>query len=155
MSDALTAIEDWASALLAKVSPAGRRKVAQAIATALRRSQQQRIAAQRDPEGAPFEPRKPRKDLRGKRGRVKREAMFAKLRTSKWLKTRATPEGAEVGFTGRVARIATVHQYGDMDTVTPGGKRVRYPRRPLLGYAEGDRTLIRDLLIDHLSKSGH
>lgn len=151
MSNDLTAIEDWAAALLAKVAPAGRRKVAQAIAIALRTSQRQRIASQLDPDGTPFVPRKPRKDLRGKKGRVKRQAMFAKLRTSKWLKTRATPNGAEVGFEGRVARIATIHQHGDTDEVTPGGKRVRYPRRRLLGYSEADRTSIRDLLIDHLA----
>lgn len=152
MSDDLSAIEDWASALLTKVAPAGRRKVVRAIAAALRRNQQQRIATQREPDGAPFVPRKPRKDLRGKKGRVKRQALFAKLRTSKWLKTRATPESAEVGFTGRASRIATVHQYGDMDAVTPGGKRVRYPRRRLLGFAESDRTTVRDQLIDHLSR---
>lgn len=152
MSDDLTALEDWATALLAKIAPAGRRKVAQAIATALRTGQQQRIAAQREPDGAPFVPRKPRKDLRGKAGRVKRQAMFVKLRTRKWLKTRATPEAAEVGFEGRAARIAGVHQRGDMDAVTPGGKRVRYPRRRLLGFTEGDRIAIRDRLIDHLSR---
>lgn len=153
MSDDLRQIEDWASALLAKLAPAGRRKVAQAVATALRTSQQQRIAAQRDPGDAPFVPRKRRKDLRGKKGRVKQQAMFAKLRTSRWLKARATPAGAEVGFAGRVARLAAVHQYGEMDAVAPGGPRVRYPQRRLLGFAERDRTMIRDLLIDHLART--
>jgi len=151
VSDDLRLIEDWAAVLLLKLAPAGRRKVAQAIAVDLRRSQAQRIAAQREPDGSPFVPRKPRKDLRGKRGRIKRAAMFAKLRTSKWLKTRATPDLAEVGFTGRAGKLATVHQYGEVDAVAPGGPRVRYPRRRLLGFSEGDRTLIRDRLIDHLT----
>jgi phage virion morphogenesis protein len=151
VSDALVTLEDWAAPLLARLAPAGRRKVAAAIAVDLRRSQQQRIAAQREPDGAPFVPRKPRKDLRGKRGRIKRAAMFAKLRTSKWLKARATPDMAEVGFTGRAGRLATVHQYGEVDQVTSDGPRVRYPRRRLLGFGESDRVMIRDRLIDHLS----
>ena len=48
MTDDLTLLEDWAGALLLKLAPAGRRKVAKAIAIALRRSQQHRIAAMQD-----------------------------------------------------------------------------------------------------------
>lgn len=154
MTDDLRAVEDWATALLLKIAPAGRRKVAQAIATELRRRQAERIKSQREPDGSAFVPRKPRKDLRGKRGRIKRGAMFAKLRTSKWLKARATPDAAEVGFSGRAARIALVHQHGEMDAVAPGSdKRVRYPQRRLLGFSDADRTRIRDRLIDHLAST--
>lgn len=152
VSDELTAIEDWATALQQRIAPGGRRQVARAIAIELRRSQQQRIAAQRDPDDQPFAPRKPRKDLRGKRGRIKRGAMFAKLRQARWLKTRVTGTGVEVGFFGRVGHIASVHQYGQVDAVAPNGPRVRYPARRLLGFTAADRTMIRDRLIDHLSR---
>ncbi|MGO4704073.1 phage virion morphogenesis protein [Dyella sp. 2RAB6] len=152
MTDNLTMLEDWAGALLLKLAPQGRRKVAKAIADALRRSQQQRIASQREPDGTPFVPRKRPKDLRGKRGRIKRDAMFTKLRTATYLKARATAEGASVEFNGRVGRIATVHQYGELDRVSAYGPRMRYPRRTLLGFAPDDRLLVRNLLITHLSR---
>jgi len=147
VSDAdLTLLEDWVDGLLLAISPIGRRRVAQSVAIALRRSQQQRIADQRNPDGTPYAPRKARQ-LRSKAGRIKRGKMFAKLRTAKYMKARSTAEGAEVTFTGRVERIARVHQYGLMDHVTPGGPRVRYPRRELLGFTEVDRLLVRDTLL--------
>lgn len=152
MTDELSLLEDWSGALLLKLAPAGRRKVARAISNALRRSQQHRMAAQCEPEGTPFVPRKRPKDLRGKRGRIKRDAMFTKLRTAKYLKAKATTEGASVEVTGRAGRIATVHQYGELDRVSPRGPRVRYPRRTLLGFAPEDGALVRDLLIIHLSR---
>lgn len=152
MSDDLTLLEDWAAGLLAAVAPAGRRKLARSIATALRRSQAERIKAQRNPDGTAFVPRKARKDLRGKAGRVKRQAMFAKLRTAKWLRTRATPGKAEVGFSGRVTAIAEVHQYGEVGPVSPAGPRVRYPRRELLGFSDSDRVAIRKMVVEILAR---
>lgn len=151
VTDDLSLLEDWAGALLLKLAPSGRRKVAKAIAVALRRNQQQRIAAQREPDDTPFVPRKRPKDLRGKRGRVKRDAMFLKLRTAKYLKAKATAEGASVELTGRAGRIATVHQYGEIDRVDSHGMRARYPRRRLLGLTPNDRSLVRGFLIAHLS----
>jgi phage virion morphogenesis protein len=151
VADDLVLLEDWATALLLKLAPAGRRGIAIAIARELRHSQQQRIAAQMDPDGAAFVPRKPRRKLRGKKGRIKRDAMFVKLRTSRYLKTRATEAVASVEFTGRAGQIAGVHQEGGEDRVTPKGPRVRYPRRRLLGFSGADRVMIRDVLIDHLA----
>lgn len=152
MTDDLSLLEDWAGALLLKLAPSGRRKVAKAIAVALRRSQQRRIAAQLEPDGEPFVPRKRPKDLRGKRGRIKRNAMFTKLRTGTYLKAKATTEEASVEWAGRTGRIATVHQYGDTDRVSTHGPRVKYPRRMLLGFGADDHALIRDALIVHLSR---
>ena len=150
MTDDLSLLEDWAGALLLKLAPSGRRKVAKAIAVALRRNQQHRIAAQHEPDGKPFVPRKRPKDLRGKRERIKRDAMFTKLRTGKYLKAKATAQGASVELTGRAGRIATVHQYGEIDRVSQRGRRVRYEQRRLLGFADTDRAMVRDLLIEHL-----
>jgi phage virion morphogenesis protein len=151
VTDDLSLLEGWAGALLLKLVPSGRRKVAKAIAVALRRSQQQRIAAQREPDGTPFVPRKRPKDLRGKRGHIKRDAMFAKLRTARYLKVKATTEDASVEVTGRGGRIATVHQYGELDRASHLGPAVRYPRRTLLGFAPDDRAKVHDILISHFS----
>ncbi len=77
--------------------------------------------------------------------------MFAKLRTAKFFKVSVNDEGVAVGFLGRTARIARVHQEGLPDTVEQGGPTYRYPARPLLGFTEEDRELIRDLLLEHVT----
>ena len=38
-----------------------------------------------------------------------------------------------------------------MDQVRPGGARVRYEQRRLLGFSSDNRDLIRDLLLEHLA----
>lgn len=150
MSEAnLTLLEDWVAGLLLAIAPAGRRRIAQSVAITLRRSQQQRIADQRNPDGTPYVPRKLHK-LRNKAGRINRGKMFAKLRTAKYLKANATADAAMVAITGRAACIARVHQYGLTDHVSPSGPRVRYARRELLGFSADDRERVKDLLIKHL-----
>jgi len=153
VTDPLVQLDTWAGALLARLQPAERRKLAQTIARDLRRSQQRRIARQQAPDGTPYPPRKPQTaSIRGRRGAIRRKqgAMFVKLRTARWLKANATAERAEVGFIGRVARLARVHQYGLNDRAKRGGKEVRYARRPLMGFMEEDRTRLRDYLLDYL-----
>lgn len=150
MADDLHAVADWAGALLAQLSPAARRGLMRQLATDLRRSQQQRIAAQRAPDGSAYAPRRPQR-LRGKAGRIRR-AMFARLRTARWLRTRSDAHGLSVGFAGRVARIARVHQYGGTDAVRPGGPSADYPARPLLGFSPADLDLITDRLLAHLQE---
>lgn len=151
MSDDLRQLETWASGLLAALAPAARRQLALQIGAELRRSQQQRIAAQQNPDGSGFEPRKaPR--TRDRQGGIKRTAMFRKIGRAKHLRVKADASGVAVGFFGRVARIARVHQEGLNDAVNPGGPRVTYPRRSLLGFTQADRERIRGLLLDHLSE---
>lgn len=152
MADELTALEDWAGALMQGIGASGQRQAAKAVATALRKSQQQRIAQQQNPDGTPFAPRRNAPKLRAKKGRIKRDRMFAKLRTSTWLKANVEGSTAVVEFTGRAAALARVHQYGLVDKVSPTGPRVRYPRRILLGFSGTDRALIRDTVIDRLSR---
>lgn len=153
MSDDLTAIEAWAGALLAQLQPGQRRIVTRKIAQDLRRSQPQRIAAQQAPDGTPYEKRKQRKNLRGKKGRIKRQkaAMFQKIRMQKNLKIEQDENQLSVGFFGRVARIARVHQEGLTDKVSKKGPKYRYPARPLLGFSATDQTLICDSLLRHLN----
>ena len=153
--DELQALEDWAGALLGQLQPAARRAAMTDIARDLRRSQQKRIAEQRNPDGSQFEPRKARaveKKLRGKAGRIKRRAMFAKLRTARFLKIESDAAGLAIGFAGRVARLARIHQQGETAPVAPGGPDYTYPARVLLGFNQQERDMIRDKLLAHLTK---
>ncbi len=149
MTDNLHALEDWAGVLLARLEPGARRQLNQQIGRELRRSQQQRVASQRNPDGTAYAPRKPRK-LRGKVGRIKRQ-MFSKLRQARHLKLRSTADAIAVSFMGRVARIARVHQYGLRDRPERGQAEVQYERRELLGFTDADLELIRDQLLQHLT----
>ena len=154
MSDDLQVLEAWAGALLAKLQPAQRRAINHKVAIDLRRSQAQRIKAQQGPDGAAYPARKRRKEFMGKNGRIKRQkaAMFAKIRTSKNLKVKATGDQIEVGFFGWVARVAHVHQFGRQDRLSKKGPLYKYPERPLLGLSEPDRTLMRESLLHHMER---
>ena len=149
MTDNLNALEELAGALLAKLSPGERRKLGNTIGRELRRNQQQRIASQRNPDGTPYASRKPR-ELRGKVGRIKRQ-MFARLRQAKHLRLQSTADAIAIGFTGRVARIARIHQYGLRDRPGRGQADVQYERRELLGFTEADLDMIRTRLLEHLT----
>lgn len=148
MADDLRALEDWAGALLAQLQPAERRKVTSTIARDLRRSQQQRIAAQRNADGTPFAPRKPRQELRAKAGRIKRKRqMFTKLRTARYLRLQSDASTIAIGFAGRVSRLARVHQYGLRDKPGRNTADVQYQRRELLGFTADELDMIRDQLL--------
>ncbi|TKK40451.1 phage virion morphogenesis protein [Pseudomonas fluorescens] len=150
MASNLEALEDWAGVLLARLEPGERSKLARIIGQELRRSQQKRVVAQQNPDGSKFAPRKQR-NLRGKQGRIRRKlAMFKKLRTASYLKVRGDSNAVTVGFTGRIARIARVHQYGLKDRAESGAPDVRYEQREVLGFTEADIDLIRDSLLTHL-----
>lgn len=151
MANNLEALETWAAVLLARLEPGERSKLARSIGQELRRSQQKRVVAQENPDGTKFTPRKKR-DLRGKQGRIRRKlAMFKKLRTVQYLKVRGDSNGITVGFTGRIARIARVHQYGLKDRAERGAPDVRYEQREVLGFTEADLDLIRDSLLTHFT----
>lgn len=137
--------------LLQRIEPAERSKLARKIAQQLRRGQQQRVIAQRNPDGSAYAPRKPRK-LRSKQGRIRAKVkMFQKLRTVSHLKARGDSSAATVGFTGRIARIARVHQEGLSDRAAPGAPTVQYEKRELLGFTDLEREQIRDALLAHLT----
>ncbi|WP_036129254.1 phage virion morphogenesis protein [Luteibacter mycovicinus] len=149
----LNQLELWAGSLLAKLSASGRKALTRLIGRDLRQSQAQRIAAQKEPDGTPYTARKaPSKNLRGKRGSIRRgkTTMFAKIRTARWLKINADINGVEVGFGGRAARIARVHQEGLEDKPSSGAREVRYARRQLLGFSPADREMVRNHILDHL-----
>ncbi|WP_320731232.1 phage virion morphogenesis protein [Enterobacter asburiae] len=147
--DDLQRVDDWLAALLANLEPAARNRMMRQLAQELRRSQQQNIRLQRNPDGTAFEPR--RVTARSKKGRIKRQ-MFAKLRTTKYLKTAATADSASVQFDGKVQRIARVHHYGLRDRVSRNGLKVQYPERRLLGYNFESERLITDIIFDWLNR---
>lgn len=143
--------DDQLAGLLAALSPAGRRRLAGEIAKQLRAAQQQRIKQQKAPDGSPYQARK-RQPLRAKSGRIKR-AMFQKLRTSRYMKANGGESSAVVEFTGKVQRIARVHQYGLKDRPSVHAQNVQYAERQLIGFNEEDKVLVQNLLLKHISKS--
>lgn len=147
MSD-LTQINDLARALLQRLAPGERRKLLARMARGVRKSQSDRIGRQLQPDGTRFASRK-QGALGGKRrkGRLREQMMFRKLRLAKFLKAGATPGEAWVGFTGRTAAIASVHQRGLADSPTRGAKTVRYTRRVLLGLTDAEDSTNLDLLL--------
>ncbi|HDT6563978.1 TPA: phage virion morphogenesis protein [Enterobacter cloacae] len=140
--------DDKLAGLIGALSPAGRRKLAAEIAKELRRSQQQRIKQQVAPDGTPYEARK-RKPLRSKKGRIKR-AMFQKLRTSRYMKASSRNYVALVEFTGKVQRIARVHQLGLKDRPNRHAKDVQFPKRQLIGFNQVDKDLVEELAMEHI-----
>ncbi|HHL3553600.1 TPA: phage virion morphogenesis protein [Klebsiella pneumoniae] len=147
--DELQRVDDWLAALLANLEPAARNRMMRQLAQELRRSQQQNIRLQRNPDGTAFEAR--RVTARSKKGRIKRQ-MFAKLRTTKYLKALASQDAASVEFESRVQRIARVHHYGLRDRVSRKGPEVKYAERRLLGINDESEDITRDVLLRWLSQ---
>ncbi|HCA3689790.1 phage virion morphogenesis protein [Klebsiella aerogenes] len=145
----LQKVDTWLTALLANLEPAARKRMMRELAQQLRRIQQNNIRLQRNPDGTGYEPR--RVTARMKKGRIKRQ-MFAKLRTTKYLKTAATADSASVQFAGQVQRIARVHHYGLRDRVSRKGPEVRYAERRLLGLNQKTNDIIQDLIFSWLNK---
>nr|DAI15343.1 MAG TPA: virion morphogenesis protein [Caudoviricetes sp.] len=118
------------------------------LAQELRRTQQQNIRMQRNPDGSSYEPR--RVTARSKKGCIKRQ-MFTKLRTTKYLKTAASADSASVQFEGRVQRIARIHHYGLSDRVSRKGIYTIYAKRQLLGFNVQSIELIERMFIKNLT----
>lgn len=142
--------EDKLAGLIAALSPAGRRRMTADIAKKLRQRQQQRIKSQKAPDGSPFTPRK-RQPVRAKKGRIKRE-MFAKLRTNRYMKANGNDSAAVVEFTGKVQRIARVHQFGLQDKPSLYGRIIEYPARQLIGFSIDDIDFVETLIINNLQE---
>lgn len=56
--DELQRVDDWLTALLANLEPAARSRMMRQLAQQLRRTQQQNIRLQRNPDGSGYEPRR-------------------------------------------------------------------------------------------------
>lgn len=86
-----------------------------------------------------------------RKGRIRNKAMFRKLRNARNLRSDATDQEAWIGFTGRAAEIARVHQEGLRDKPAAKGKAVRYAKRELLGLTDLERNWLLDQLLDHVA----
>ncbi len=151
MSTKLETLVDWAAGLLGQLEPSARNQLARSLGQALRRSQQERVIAQQNPDGTKYAPRKQR-NLRGKQGRVKRKLrMFQKLPAAKFLKVQADSNTISIGFTGRIARIARIHQYGLQDRPERDAPAIKYEQRRLIGLSADNLNLIRDELLKHIT----
>ena len=138
MSD-LHELDAYLVGLLAKLDAPQRRVLARAIAVELRRRQSARIAAQRNPDGTAYEPRKPQ--LRHKRGGIRR-SMFTRLRMAKYMRVEARPDAAVITFAGIVRHVASVHHFGLRDRVNKNGLTAQYPARALLGMDDADVDVV-------------
>lgn len=146
-------LDAWLQALIASTKPEARRQLARRVAQALRQAQIDRNREQQNPDGTPYEPRKPQPaGLREKKGRLRRR-MFESMATTKHMRATATGSAATVEIAGRAARIARVHQFGLEDTVNRRGLRVRYPIREILGFGKSDIEAITGTVLDHLDPS--
>ena len=139
-------VDAYLAGLLSKLEAPQRRALARAVAVELRRRQSARIAAQRNPDGTPYEPRKPQ--LRHKRGGIRRK-MFTRLRMARYMRIEADPNTAVVTFASTVLRIATVHHFGLRDRVNKSGLTARYPARELLGIDASDTERVTELVLSH------
>lgn len=150
------ALDNWAQVLISRLDAKGRRKLMRTLALDLRRANQKRITAQVDPDGSPWEPRKPQNrgtpKIRDKKGRIRRKKkMLLGLRDGRRLKVTSSPNALTVGFSGKTARIARIHHYGLKERMAPNGIMVQYAERQLLGISGEDESRLRDLLLEHLS----
>ena len=150
MADDLSQLETWAAPLLARLSSQERRAMMRDLAKGLRQRQSERIKKQQNVDGSPYVPRKPQVLIRSKQGRIK-QTMFNKLAKASHLKIAITEGSAAVGFNGRTARIANVHQLGLRDKVSRYRGEYDYPKRELLGFSDADRQWVNDFLVDRLT----
>jgi len=142
-------VDAWLDALLAQLEPSARKKMLREVARDVRRIQQANITAQRAPNGTAWEPR--RATARTKPGRIRRK-MFAKLKTTKYLKAQASADQAEIAFAPAVQKLARVHHYGLRDRVNRRGTMVKYAERPLLGVNNEVESSVRDTLLRWLTE---
>ena len=143
LDNGLDAIEPWLSGVLAKLSPGERIKITRKIGQLLRRRNAERIRANVQPDGTPMEPRKPRRDKRG-RVRGRKGKMFPKVGLVRNMRVTVRPDEVKVNFSPLAAGAAKVHHWGLVDRVEKAGDApsVRYPARHLLGINPDDRDEI-------------
>jgi phage virion morphogenesis protein len=145
-------IEQLCRDLLLRTAAPERARLMRSIGREIRKSQSDRIAAQRDPEDVAFAARRPKPDRGRKKGRLRQQKMFRKIRMAKSLKAGGNADEAWVGFAGRASRIASIHQEGLSDAPAPGQPKVRYARRALLGLTDAERQRILDLILGAIAK---
>lgn len=147
-ADPFAGLEHWLKTAVAALEPGRRRQVLRDLGRELRKRNQRRMSRQTGPDGTPWAPRK-----RNRNGSVrKRVRMMEKLRQIRRLEMTATADTMELGYSGRTALIALVHQLGDVSEVAPGGPNVKYPARELLGLPPDDIAFVRQFVLDAIAQ---
>lgn len=134
--DAYSGLNHWLDQIALRLDPTQRRELMRRLAQGLRVRRRDRIKQQRDPDGNRFIPRK-----RSQIGNKKRQgALFQKI--GRDIKTEYSADHAAIGFGGRSAQIAEVHQEGK--TIKPNhfSKPTKYPIRKLIGFSQDDEKWI-------------
>lgn len=147
MSSNVLELANYLQPLLERLSMGERTRLAKQIGRDLRKSQGKRISEQKNTDGSSYTPR--RKRLREQKGKIKRK-MFTKIKNTSNLKVLSNADSIAIGFVGRVARIARVHQEGLKDRAEKGAPDVIYPKRELLGFTEQDIKLVEDSFLKHI-----
>ncbi len=143
MSDGFDGLEDWLKQISAGLSDSEKRQLTRRLATKLKQQMRKRIRDQRDPSGAKFTPRR-----RTQRGSIKRGAMFQRL--PRMIRTAYSSSHAEVGFSGRTAKVMEVHQYGLVTRPSKNSKPTRYEVRQTLGLSDDDADIIKQTIQDFI-----
>lgn len=140
----------WLDTLAKKLSRRERWKMLNTIIRDVRKSQQARIGQQRNPDGSAYQPRKPR--LRKKQGKIKRRAMFAKLRTNKYMRIHTTTDSAKVYVPGQAGYIGRFHQFGLRGKVDKNSPSMAsYPKREILGLSRAEQKQIEVKIISYIA----
>lgn len=136
--DAIVGLNHWLDQIALRLEPGQRRELMRRLAQGLRVRHRDRIKQQRDPNGYRFIPRK-----RNQIGRIKRQgALFQNI--GKQLKTEYSSDHAAVGFGGRTAFVAKVHQEGENIKPSKNTKPTQYPIRELVGFSKDDIKWIKE-----------
>jgi len=90
--------------------------------------------------------------LRAQSGSIKRQAMFSKIRQSKFMVGRSDSSSVSVEFVAGVSKIARNHQFGRTTRIDKDGTTATYPRRELLGFTREDIEMIQDTVLNHISQ---
>ena len=134
--NSFAALDRWFDQFLQHLEPSQRRELMRRLAQGLRVRFKDRIKQQKEPNGNRFTPRK-----RDQIGNIKRKGtMFNKI--GQQLKTEYSANHAAVGFGGRSAYIAKVHQEGRTIRPTDRAKPTKYPIRELVGFSQADQKWI-------------
>lgn len=118
------------------------------IANELRRRNRLRVIAQQNVDGSPFPPR----SSSASRADAKKKLLLWFL-DDKRMQANSGENWAEVGFSGRTAELAAVHQYGKTIKVFKNRPQVRYPIRELIGMRQADKQYVRETLAAELQQS--
>lgn len=139
--DAYAGLDHWLDQIALRLEPTQRRELMRHLAQGLRVRTRDRIKQQRDPDGHRFIPRK-----RNQIGNKKRQgALFQNI--GKQIKTEYSANHAAVGFGGRTAIVAEVHQQGKTIKPSHYAKPTNYSIRELVGFSKDDEKWIKNQLI--------